>query len=100
VNSLFGGYTPWREFWVYVAGPLIGAVLATLAYVVVARPVREVPEAAAQGTEGEIEGRRMPIDNSLGQDVRDGENVPDGHDVPDRLDRPADHPNGRDDERR
>jgi glycerol uptake facilitator protein len=100
VNSLFGGFTPWREFWVYVAGPLIGAVLATLGYVVVARPVREVPVEAPQGTEGEIEGRRVPIDNSLGQDVSDARDVPDGHDVPDRLDRPADHPNGRDDERR
>jgi glycerol uptake facilitator protein len=69
-NSLFGGFTPWRQFWVYVVGPVLGAVLATLVYVVVARPVREVPEEAAQGTEGEIEGRRVAAESSGGGDTQ------------------------------
>jgi glycerol uptake facilitator protein len=86
-NSLFGGSTPWRQFWVYVAGPVIGAVLAALAYVAVARPVREVPEEVPQGTEGEVEGRRVPAEASHGDDL------PDGHDPP------VDRPNGRDDEK-
>ncbi|NJC68516.1 MIP family channel protein [Planosporangium thailandense] len=59
-NSIFGGVTPWRQFWVYVVGPVAGAVLAAFAYVAVARPVREVPAEAAQGAAGEIEGRRLP----------------------------------------
>ncbi|GAA5078671.1 glycerol uptake facilitator protein [Thermocatellispora tengchongensis] len=60
VNSLFGGNTPWLEIGVYIAGPLIGAVLGVVVYDYVARPVREVPEAAEQGAAGEVTGRREP----------------------------------------
>jgi glycerol uptake facilitator protein len=59
-NSLIGGGTPWRQFPLYLLGPLLGGVLATLTYQAVARPVREVAEEAPQGTEGEIEGHRAP----------------------------------------
>jgi glycerol uptake facilitator protein len=72
VNALYGGFTPWREFWIYVVGPLIGAVLAALAYVVLARPVREVSPAVPQGTEGEIEGRRVPVDPPHRYPIPDG----------------------------
>jgi glycerol uptake facilitator protein len=92
VNSLFHGFTPWREFWVYVAGPVIGAVLATLAYVAVARPVREVPEEAPQATEGEVEGRRVSADDPVHDRLADSDQVPGGHD------RPVDRPHGGDDE--
>jgi glycerol uptake facilitator protein len=46
VNELFGGNTPWADFWVYVVGPLIGAVAAALAYDALARP-SEVPPVGA-----------------------------------------------------
>ncbi|MEU8246454.1 MIP/aquaporin family protein [Nonomuraea sp. NPDC048916] len=61
-NSLFGGNTPWAEFGVYILGPVIGAVLGVVVYDLVARPVREVPETAEQGTAGEIVGAREPLD--------------------------------------
>jgi glycerol uptake facilitator protein len=65
-NTLFGGSTPWAEFGVYVIGPLVGGALATVAYDVIARPVREVPAEAPQGTEGEIRGRQTR-DRSAGR---------------------------------
>lgn len=67
VNGLFGGSTPWADFWVYVVGPLVGAVAAALTYDVLARP-SEVPpvgapveaglpkEDAAASEEAETEG--------------------------------------------
>ena len=58
-NTFFGGSTPWAEFFVYVIGPLVGGVLAAVAYDLIARPVREVPAEAPQGAEGEIRGRRV-----------------------------------------
>ena len=63
-NTLFGGSTPWAELGVYVIGPLIGGVLAAVAYDLIARPVREVPAEAAQGAEGEIRGRRIREDRT------------------------------------
>lgn len=68
-NSLFGGDTPWAQFGVYVAGPVIGAVLGVLVYDLVARPVRELPETAEQGTAGEIVGEREPLDGGPGGTV-------------------------------
>ncbi|MEU4232639.1 MIP/aquaporin family protein [Nonomuraea sp. NPDC026600] len=59
-TSLFGGSAPWALYGVYVAGPIIGAVLAVVVYDLVARPVREVPEMVEQGTAGEIVGAREP----------------------------------------
>ncbi|WP_276615486.1 MIP/aquaporin family protein [Nonomuraea basaltis] len=59
-NSLFGGDTPWTQMGVYIAGPIIGAVLAVIVYDLVARPAREVPEVAEQGAAGEITGAREP----------------------------------------
>lgn len=38
VNQIFGGSTPWSEFWVYVVGPCLGAVAAAVAYELLARP--------------------------------------------------------------
>ena len=40
-------------------GPIVGGVLAAVAYDLIARPVREVPAEAPQGAEGEIRGRRV-----------------------------------------
>lgn len=38
VNQLFGGSTPWSEFYVYIVGPLIGGVAGALCYEVLVRP--------------------------------------------------------------
>jgi glycerol uptake facilitator protein len=59
-TSLFGGDTPWAQYGVYIAGPIIGSVLAVLVYDLVAQPAREVPATAEQGTAGEIVGAREP----------------------------------------
>ncbi|WP_113702573.1 MIP/aquaporin family protein [Nonomuraea lactucae] len=59
-TTLFGGDAPWTQFGVYLAGPLIGAVLAVLVYDLVARPAREVPETVEQGAAGEVVGARDP----------------------------------------
>ena len=38
VNQLFGGSTPWSEFYVYIIGPLLGGTAGALAYDLLARP--------------------------------------------------------------
>jgi glycerol uptake facilitator protein len=61
-TSIFGGSPPWKDYWVYVVGPLAGGAIAALVYDFVARPGREeVPAAGAaeQGTAGVVEGRRV-----------------------------------------
>ncbi|HKO27072.1 MAG TPA: MIP/aquaporin family protein [Solirubrobacteraceae bacterium] len=61
-TDIFGGSTPWSEFWVYWAGPLVGGALAALAYDLIAQPERAAAAAEAeipQGTAGEVQGRRV-----------------------------------------
>ncbi|MFF4146771.1 MIP/aquaporin family protein [Streptomyces sp. NPDC001698] len=41
-TTIFGGHTPWQEFWLYWVGPVIGAVVAE-AYVFVAHPQPSTP---------------------------------------------------------
>lgn len=61
-TSIFGGSPPWKDYWIYVVGPLAGGAIAALVYDFVARPGRvelapePVPE---QGTAGPVEGRRV-----------------------------------------
>ena len=38
INQLFGGSTPWAEFYVYIVGPLLGGAAGALAYDFLARP--------------------------------------------------------------
>ena len=38
MNQLFGGSTPWSEFYVYIVGPLVGGVAGALCYDVLVRP--------------------------------------------------------------
>jgi glycerol uptake facilitator protein len=59
-TSIFGGSVAWDELWIYFVGPLAGAVLAVLAYDLIAQP-RSSPDidGTAQGTEGPVEGRRV-----------------------------------------
>ena len=71
-TDIFGGSTPWDEFWIYWVGPLLGAALAVLAYVFIAQPERATPAAAEppQGTAGDVEGRRvLPEDEPAAPDT-------------------------------
>ena len=52
VNQLFGGSTPWSEFYVYIVGPLVGGVAGALCYEAVARPAAAVPPVGAPVEEG------------------------------------------------
>jgi glycerol uptake facilitator protein len=63
VTTLWGGATQWGDLLVYIIGPLVGAVLAGIAYDLVAAPrAAEASRRAepAQGTAGDITGRREP----------------------------------------
>ena len=58
-NELFGGDAQWSDLPVYLIGPILGALLAVFGYDAVARP-RRAEEALEppQGTQGDIVGRR------------------------------------------
>ncbi|UGS34769.1 MIP/aquaporin family protein [Capillimicrobium parvum] len=59
-TSIFGGSVPWQELWIYFAGPVAGAVIAVLAYVLIAQPGRDEADAReAQGTAGRVAARRV-----------------------------------------
>jgi glycerol uptake facilitator protein len=60
VATIGDGPTFWGDLGAYIAGPLIGGVAAALAYDAIALPraAEEAEVAPAQGTQGDIEGRR------------------------------------------
>jgi glycerol uptake facilitator protein len=51
-NALFGGSTPWADYWVYVIGPVVGGVLAAISYDLLARPAAEVAPVGAPAETG------------------------------------------------
>jgi len=55
VNQIFGGSTPWSEYWVYIVGPLVGGALAAVCYELLARPA-DVPPIGADVEGGMPEG--------------------------------------------
>jgi glycerol uptake facilitator protein len=63
--TLAGGDAPWSQLWAYVVGSILGGLLAAVSYDLIARPRAAAAAAdaaapgAAQGTEGEIAGRRV-----------------------------------------
>lgn len=58
-SALAGGDVPWSQLPAYVVGSLLGAVLAVISYDLLARPrVAEAEAEPAQGTQGDIVGRR------------------------------------------
>ncbi|MGN9844971.1 MIP/aquaporin family protein [Nonomuraea sp. H19] len=65
VNSLFGGDTPWAQIGVYLAGPIIGAVLAVVVYDLVARPARETPEIPGARKALQVPEARVPHDEQI-----------------------------------
>ncbi|HXV92756.1 MAG TPA: aquaporin, partial [Pseudonocardia sp.] len=87
-NQVFGGSTPWSLYWIYVVGPVAGAVLAAILYDVLVRPAREVPapvgpapeEAVTPGVPGqraeEPAGGHVPADRSHGRHEVPGARVP------------------------
>jgi glycerol uptake facilitator protein len=58
-SALVGGDVPWSQLPAYVVGSVLGALLAAISYDLLARP-RDAEAAAepAQGTQGDIVGRR------------------------------------------
>ena len=58
-SALVGGDVPWSQWPAYIVGPALGALVAAITYDLLARP-REVEAVAepAQGTQGDIVGRR------------------------------------------
>ncbi len=40
-TSIFGGTTPWDEYWIYLAGPILGAIAGCAVYEFVAQPARD-----------------------------------------------------------
>jgi glycerol uptake facilitator protein len=58
VSTIGGGDTFWGDLPAYVIGPVIGGVVAAMAYDAVARPRAFDVVEPAQGTQGVIEGRR------------------------------------------
>jgi glycerol uptake facilitator protein len=58
-SALVGGDVPWSQLPAYVVGSLLGALLAAVSYDLLARPREAEPAAEpAQGTQGDIVGRR------------------------------------------
>ena len=58
-TGIFGGSVEWGELWIYFAGPLVGAIVAAVAYDLIAQPGRDADAAGdAQGAAGSIEARR------------------------------------------
>jgi glycerol uptake facilitator protein len=69
-TEIFGGSTPWSEFWIYWVGPLVGGAAAVLAYDVIAQPERPASE-PPQGAAGDVVGRRVaPEDRRAAAEAR------------------------------
>ncbi len=51
VNQIFGGSTPWSQYWVSIVGPSVGGVAAAVCYDLLARP-GAVPPIGAERQEG------------------------------------------------
>jgi glycerol uptake facilitator protein len=61
VATIGGGDTFWGDLPAYVIGPVIGGVVAAMAYDAVALPLAFDEVEPAQGTQGDIEGRRERV---------------------------------------
>jgi glycerol uptake facilitator protein len=61
VGAVGGGDAFWSDLPAYIIGPVIGAVLAAVAYDAVARPREFDEDEPAQGTQGDIVGRQAPV---------------------------------------
>jgi glycerol uptake facilitator protein len=50
-NAQSGGSTPWGELWIYVVGPVVGAVLTAFVYDRLVQPPQASPDDALVVTE-------------------------------------------------
>ncbi|MGH3342084.1 MAG: MIP/aquaporin family protein [Carbonactinosporaceae bacterium] len=58
MNDLFGGATPWNEYWIYIVGPVAGAALAALVYVMLVQPQPAAPPVPGPGEAAAVPGER------------------------------------------
>ena len=72
VSTIGGGDTFWGDLPAYVIGPLIGGLVAAVSYDAVARPRAFDELEPAQGTQGDIEGRRDRATEAAGGPVSKG----------------------------
>jgi glycerol uptake facilitator protein len=72
VATIGGGDTFWGDLPAYVIGPLIGGVVAAMAYDAVALPRAFDEVEPAQGTQGVIEGRRDRVAEPAAESARQG----------------------------
>jgi glycerol uptake facilitator protein len=72
VSTIGGGDTFWGDLPAYVIGPLIGGVVAAMAYDAVALPRAFEELEPAQGTQGVIEGERDRAAEAATESVRQG----------------------------
>jgi glycerol uptake facilitator protein len=72
VSTIGGGDTFWGDLPAYVIGPLIGGVVAAMAYDAVALPRAFEELEPAQGTQGVIEGERDRATEAATESVRQG----------------------------
>ena len=72
VATIGGGDTFWGDLPAYVIGPVIGGVVAAMAYDAVARPRAFDEVEPAQGTQGDIEGRRDRVAEPAAEPARQG----------------------------
>lgn len=72
VSTIGGGDTFWGDLPAYVIGPLIGGLVAAVAYDAVAQPRAFDVLEPAQGTQGEIEGQRDRATEAVGESARQG----------------------------
>jgi glycerol uptake facilitator protein len=72
-SALVGGDVPWSQLPAYIIGSVLGALLAAVSYDLLARP-RDVAAAAepAQGTQGDIVGRRAGAEGGEPSPARTG----------------------------
>lgn len=69
VNEIFGGSTPWSQYWVYVVGPLVGGALAAVCYELLARPAA-VPPIGADVEGGIREAKPRPEPRPAPEEAR------------------------------
>jgi glycerol uptake facilitator protein len=62
INELFGGSTPWSQYWVYIVGPIVGATVASVCYELLVRPSEA--EVAPISTPAEGEALETPAEGA------------------------------------
>ncbi|MGH3327293.1 MAG: MIP/aquaporin family protein [Streptomycetales bacterium] len=69
MNDLFGGPTPWNEYWIYIVGPVMGAVVAAVVYEVLVQP-RAVPAPVPLSGEPAVASEAGPAPGEVPAEAR------------------------------